>query len=109
MKRAEKLEQLLQLMKENPDLPVLPMVDSEIVADSDYARWVGSWGMSRLARYWVGEEKYYFYDENNIEDVIYDPDCSIELDTMTDEEALAVYKALPWVDCIAVNIDLPDD
>ena len=37
-------EELFRLMKEHPDLPVVPMVDSEIVADDCYTYWMGSWG-----------------------------------------------------------------
>ena len=32
----EKFTELLKLIKENPDLPVLPMVDGEICAGDDY-------------------------------------------------------------------------
>ena len=33
-------EELFRLMQENPDLPVVPMVDGEIVGD-DSGYWVG--------------------------------------------------------------------
>ena len=33
----EKINELLELIKANPDLPILPMVDHEIVAE-DYGR-----------------------------------------------------------------------
>lgn len=104
-----KLTELLELMEAHPDLPVLPMVDSEIVADDYCARWLGSWGTAKIVRYWAGEERYYFYDEEDIEDVINDPACIYEEDELTEERALEVYRALPWVECIAVNIDLPDE
>ena len=31
-KQKERLAELFRLIKENPDLPILPMVDSEVVA-----------------------------------------------------------------------------
>lgn len=55
---------LLELVKSRPDLPIVPMVDSETVGYDAY-------------------------------------------EAMTDEEALAAYRALPWVECIAVDINLP--
>ena len=37
----EYIEKLVQLMKENPSLDVMCMVDSDIVADDGYAWWLG--------------------------------------------------------------------
>ena len=37
----EWVEKLTRLMRENPDLPVLCRVDSDIVADDGYAWWIG--------------------------------------------------------------------
>lgn len=36
-------EQLIQLIKENPDLPVVPMVYYDVVND-EYGYWEGKWG-----------------------------------------------------------------
>ena len=105
----ENLNNLIELMKAHPELPVLPLVDSEIVADDVCSRWIGSWGRAKLERYWAGEDRYYYYDEDDIEDAINDPACAYDPETMTEEQALEIYKALPWVDCIAVCIDLPDE
>lgn len=33
---------LLELIKAHPELPIVPMVDSEIVCDDGYARWKGA-------------------------------------------------------------------
>lgn len=44
-----KTEELLKLIKENPDLPIVPMVDSEVVQD-DFGYWLGAWGASRSHR-----------------------------------------------------------
>ena len=37
----EWVEKVIKLMQENPDLPVMCKVDSEIVADDGYAWWLG--------------------------------------------------------------------
>ena len=50
-KQKERLEELFRLIKENPDLPILPMVDSEIVAACGYATWTGSWGRADVVEY----------------------------------------------------------
>ena len=35
-----KTEELLKLIKENPDLPVVPMVNDEVVGDDSYRYWL---------------------------------------------------------------------
>lgn len=46
---------LLELIKAHPELPIVPMVDSEIVCDEGYARWLGSWGAASVTKYLVSK------------------------------------------------------
>lgn len=43
-------EELFKLMQENPELPVVPMVDYEIIGE-DCGRWLGAWGSSYIGEY----------------------------------------------------------
>lgn len=56
----DKTQILLDLVKENPNLPIVPMVEYEVVCDG-YGRWMGS-----FAHCYVGE--YACYDERFYED-----------------------------------------
>lgn len=106
-----KFAALLELMKENPHLPVVAMVDSEIVADDGYRRWLGSWGCANVDAYYKGEERVHFYDEDDptaIEEVLSEVKGCDWYENATDEEVLAAYRAIPWIKCIVVNIDLPE-
>lgn len=103
-----KLAHLLQLMKDNPHLPVVAMVDSEVVGGEYGARWMGSWGRAYIDRYFRGEERLYFYDENDMEDVLEEAFGFDWMEDATDAAALAMYRTLPWVECIVVDIDLPE-
>lgn len=99
---------LLEQVKSRPDLPIVPMVDSEIVCDDGFARWRGSWGAASITKYLVSEEHIFFFDdEDDIGDVMSETVGYDAYEAMTDEEALAAYRALPWVECIAVDINLP--
>lgn len=49
MKQSEKLTQLLELMQANPELPVIPCVDGDVVSGDEYYCWLGSWGESATA------------------------------------------------------------
>ena len=105
-----KIEELLKLIKEYPNLPIVPMVDGE-VCGSDSSLWLGSWGDSELTEYYVGRECVHFKGDE-IEGVLYDMDgCRYgydkdgrDLDTLSDEEWDNLYKSLPWIRCIVVYI-----
>ena len=49
------VEKLLCLIQENPELPVLPMVDGEVCAGEDCGQWMGSIGMSGVDEYQIDE------------------------------------------------------
>lgn len=51
-------KELLELVRQNPDLPVIPMVDGELCGD-DYAWYVGSFGTARVGEYAAYGEKWY--------------------------------------------------
>lgn len=110
-KEQKNRDELFRLMAENPDLPVVAMVDSDIVADDNCARWMGSWGSCRIGKYTSGEEHIHFFEENDfdeIEETLTDGELTYEeFETMSDEKAKGVYDALPWIKAIIVNIDTP--
>lgn len=65
-----KIQLLLQLIKENPGLPVIPMVYYEVV-DGDYNRWMGSIGDCYIGEYAILNEQYY-EDRDEFEEDYYD-------------------------------------
>lgn len=70
-KEKNNREELFRLMQENPDLPVVPMVDSEIVAD-DCGYWLGSWGRACVDEYFISEqaERVFFKSDDDVFDVL---------------------------------------
>ena len=56
MKQSEKLTQLLELMQANPELPVIPCVDGDVVSGDEYYCWLGSWGESAVQEFIIGKE-----------------------------------------------------
>ena len=71
-----KVEALIRLIKENPTLPVVPMVDYEIVGE-DWGRWMGSFGYSEVSEFALYDDRYYedrdsfkeAYFDNNEEEI----------------------------------------
>lgn len=108
----ENREELFRLMRENPELPVVPMVDGEIAGDDGCARWLGAWGSAYIGKYITGAERVHFCDGTDwceIEETLTDGQITYEeYEAATEAEAMAIYTALPWVEAIIVNINLPD-
>lgn len=106
MKQSEKLMQLLELMQANPELPVIPCVDGDVVGGDEYYCWLGSWGESAVQEFIIGKERTYYREDDICEmnDVLYERYDPELVDNMTDEETRAAYNALPWKKAIFVNV-----
>ena len=64
--QKENIEKLLKLIKENPELEIVPMVHTEVVGDSDlFTMWKGKWSKVKIDEYYEGDEKIYFSDDFN--------------------------------------------
>ena len=111
-----KSEKFLRLVKENPDLPIIPMVDSAVVADDDYDTWLGSFGDCRIDSYvsfkYYGEEKFFTrYGDEDILKEYFEEQIADELgvdDECIEKLAREKIEKLPWVKAIIVDIDLPE-
>lgn len=105
------MDELLNLIQENPDLEIVPMVDSEVVADNDSIWWMGKWGEAKLTEYYSGREHIHFRDDDE-EDVLNDlVGCRYGCDAqgrdiydLTDKEWNELYNSLPWEKAIVVYI-----
>ena len=54
-----KINFLLQLILENPDLRVIPMVESSIVDDDTFAWWSASWGGASVDEVFDEDDRFY--------------------------------------------------
>lgn len=98
--------QLLELMQANPELPVIPCVDGDVVGGDEYYCWLGSWGESAVQEFIIGKERTYYREDDICEmnDVLYERYDPELVDNMTDEETRAAYNALPWKKAIFVDV-----
>lgn len=114
---ATKTEELIKLIKENSDLPVVPMVDAEI-AENDSGYWLGSWQGAYIGKYILHEDYgIIFYDEKEpdivgIFEKFFDYEkCGID-EELPDSEALPLMRniidTLNWTRAIVVYIVLPE-
>lgn len=117
-KQTENLKELFELIRKHPDLPIVAMVDSEIVADDGCCYWMGSWGSCFIDKYIIHEDYgVIFYDKGNPDTVdIFEKyfdyaECGID-EELPDEKALQLMKekidTLHWEEAIIVYIVLPE-
>lgn len=102
--------ELIKLINENPDLPVVPMVDYEVVGDG-YGYWMGKWGRCEITEYYLGRESVHFKDDdeenvlNDLEDCRYGHDPQgRDIYELSDEDWNALYQSVPWTKAIVVYI-----
>lgn len=126
MKKGKKqqlnIETLMELIKENPELDIVPMVANEVCAGDDFSSWLGSWGSAEIDYVhmpdWNDEhrildaERIYFKstDEDDIKERLFDyfeagnPAWS---DDYIEEKLEEKYRELDWEKVITVYIGLP--
>lgn len=115
--QAEKIQELLKLIAENPDLPIVPTVDSDIVADDGHSSWIGGWGTAEIDRYIIRDERCYFerYDRDELVDKEWDRIMSEDLSVPETQQGKAEVElrveqtvdAFEWIKCISVRITTP--
>jgi hypothetical protein len=103
----ENTAELIRLIKENPDLPILPMVAYEVVAEDSNSYWGGSWGKANVGKYLVAGERIAYKDDDP-DELIEEMTAPEKFEKMTDEEILRAYEELPWIEAIIVHIELPE-
>lgn len=106
-------ETLFRLMKENPDLPVIPFVDGEIVAGDEFGSWMGSWGASRVDEFLFPPSDYepvIFKSNDDVFDTLEKCLSVEEFDSLPEKEAECkeIYDELPWEKAIIASIDMPE-
>ena len=84
-------EDLINLVKENPELPIICMVDSDVVCDDSYGRWLADLGSCHVGEYALYNERYYDDREEFKEDYYCNNDEI--LDKYFDYSPIVAYSA----------------
>ena len=109
----EKIKEILKLIDEHPDLPVVPMVGQDIVADS-FGEWTAEVGKAEIRKICIYEDAVIFYDEYTLKTaglLELDYETLGLPDSMSSREANRRLKAfidsLDWLEAIIVHIETP--
>lgn len=107
-KQQENINILLELIKENPELEIVPMVSSDCGGE-DYGYYMAEWGTAQIDEYHCSDERIYLKEQDfeELVDEFIDNNYE-EYNELTDEELekLAEEKInnLEWVKAIVVYI-----
>jgi len=106
---------LLKILSENPDLPILCMVDGELVADERCARWAACVGSAEVKEYitmeeeWIFGQSVFFKDDA---DEMADMMCECEPEETYEQAHKAAEEKVAnmgWIKAIVLYIDLPEE
>lgn len=105
-KQQENIKHLLNLIQENPDLEIFPMVNADCVPSDDFGWWMATWGKATIDEYWLNDERCYIRstDEDELFDNYYDEveyDCSDEEANKIAQERL---NKITWTKVICIKI-----
>lgn len=106
----EKEQKLRKLIIANPDLPVIFMVNSDVVIDDSYANWLASMNYVEVGEYCCYKTRYYD-DRNDLEEEYY-VDHEDEFEYLKDNEIDRIIKERTsswWRKAIIVYVDVPSD
>lgn len=110
----ENIKEILKLIEEHPDLPVIPMVGQDIVADCT-DEWIASFGKAEIRKICMYEEAIIFYDENPFKIAealdfyheflgeLFDSVSTGETNILTKESI----DSLDWLEVIIVHVETP--
>lgn len=120
-KPNEATANLLKLAAENPTLPIVAMVDFEVVSGDEFVYWVGEINNVDIkelwlspyddARSWEREDAETEYEE--FMEAYASNEELMRIECLTDDKlhkqaAMEWIAGLPWTKCIVIFVDTPD-
>ena len=109
-KQKDKNKLFLDLIREHPDYPIIPLVDSDVVPDYEEGSFFGSFGFSHIGEFLDYGEKCYQDRDEFLEEWMDAHNDDIELRDMNEQEfenyAINFCDRQKWKDVIYVYIDV---
>ena len=96
------VENLLSLVQENPELRILPLVDTECVVSDDYGSWVSRWGTAKIDYVWSHEGSERIFIKSDDFDELVD-ELTLKA-YVSEEKANQIVEEYEWEKVILVNI-----
>ena len=119
MRENKNVKELLKLAAENPSLPIVAMVQYEVVADDSFSYWLGEIEAVDVEELWVSDGRTWTREDAEDESSFiideYAPDDVVaQIERLPDEKqreqaAMEWINGLPWAKCIVIFIGTPDE
>lgn len=105
--KNENIRELLRLMYEYPDLPVIPWVSSDVVADDDHNYWAGDFSRPYVEQYWEGPSgTVYTHNGCDMDTVLCEALGTEAYEAISSEqEENKAFESLPWKTAIVIYIE----
>ena len=103
-KEKKQQEHLLRLMREHPELPVVPMVDSDVTTKEWLSWYIGRLESPEIDEYLVVDEITYTKSSDDVLDVLEAVYGEFKTSKMTEEEAAEAHQGLPWIKAIMLYV-----
>lgn len=110
--QQENIQTLIKLASKNPELKIVPMVETEVCSSDDYNYWTGNWGNAELDECYCFNGRIYFKssdEEDLVDQYAYDLGDNPKYKEMQDEEFYKIVEEkvnnLPWEKVIVVYIN----
>lgn len=111
MKRGFNSEEFIRLVHENPELPIVPMVDTECVGGDDWGWWSANMGVPEVDEYYAPDDRMYLkstdlddmvgeFIDSNFDDEPYHSMSEEEFE----QEARRVVEGYAWTKAIMLPI-----
>lgn len=101
-------KEFIDLIKDNPDLPIYAYVDGEICCGDEFRWYLGEFGHSQLATILVSDDFERVYDDKEeFKEDYYDRHDDEFADLTNDEieqTLTSICESQPWENCILVYI-----
>lgn len=107
-KQKANVDKLLELIKKNPTLRIMPMVETDVVASDDFSWWMADWGKASIEEVYIADERVYIRskDEDTLMEELIWVDEFIE--GLSEEEAIKkaenVVNNYKWEKVISIEI-----
>ena len=95
---SDNVKNLVRLINENPDLPVIPMVGQDIVADCT-GEWVADLGVAEVLDLCIYGERVFFKNDKGIR--------MLKLELGSEIVTEEFIESLDWMKAIVVHIETP--
>lgn len=105
---SKQTSELIKLINENPGLPIITMMNDEIVVTDDFGYYLAEFGHVAVDEFVISRRgMMLFKSDDDVFDVL---DRCLSFDEFeklpeTEEECRPFYDALPWMKAIIVYID----